>query len=190
MRTEIARYQNGRQTLRLLGLFLLLSVGLIIFFADLQNAIKAGLFILLLPVVIIAHKKINASVIFLGHYTVSFDLQFLYYTTLYNEIKIPLENIDSIRMLYSSENDSEGGSIICFQAYKIVYTQGMKTKNVRFWVSEKDIDKCGEFKQLVYASNPKVQPGSEADLLFEAQDKVTGILNKISEKIFPPKGLP
>jgi len=187
MRTEIARYQNGRQTLRLLGLILLLSVGLIIFFANLHDAIKAGLLVLLVPVVIIINKKINASVKLLGHYTVSFDHNFLYYTTLYNEITIPLENINSIKKLSSGENDS--GSVIYYQAFKIIYRQDTEIKNIRFWVSEKDISKCDEFERLVYISNPKAN-NSDTDILFKAQDKVTRALNKISEKIFRPKGLP
>ena len=179
MRTEIAKYQNGRLTLRIIGIILVLSVGLIILSADLHDAIKAALFILLVPVVIIAHKKINASVKYLGHFTLSHDQDFLYYTSSYKETKIPLKDITHFIVYFDSDNSTD------YQECKIVYDDFMVEKSIRFWVSMRYANQCNDFKKLVESRNPRVNiENDRPDLLFKAQDKVTGALNRISAWIF------
>jgi len=182
MRTEIAKYQRGARTLKILGLIIFLFIILNLYTANIHYAIKSAIFFLLLPALFFLYKKIKASI---KYYIVSFDKAFLYYTTSDNEIKIPLGDITTIAFYPHTQSNI----FPHYHEYKIVYTDYMEEKSIRFWTHWDNRSQCDEFRQLVQINNPKVEliNGLADEMIVKAQDKVTRTLNKISGKIFKSK---
>jgi len=184
MRTELAKYQNGPSTLKILCVILL--VFCYFFYIRWQPMVIQIIFCcLVIALAFVVNKKINSLSKYFGHYLLEYDSNFLYYTTAAGEIKIPLQDITAIKLNGPVETDNIAGT-----AYKLVYTDAIEVKKICFSIKWSKRNKLDAFTRLVQIKNPSLEIINvyPNEINFTALDKGTRFINKISEKIFKPKG--
>jgi len=184
MRVELYKYQNGQSTLKMIGAILLVFCYFIFIFHQ-SVLIQVAYLLVVITLAILLNNKINSLAKIMGYFLLEFDENFLYYTSKYQETKIPLQDITAVKLNGYRQDSTFNTSY----PYKIVYTDMMEEKTICIWVSSKNNNHFNELNRLVQIKNPRLEIINvyPNDIDFTVLDKGAHLINKLSERIFRSK---